>query len=89
MDKKHYEQIYVDAVKREFDALKDEFNNKNDAWDAAYISVAETATPEEVAGYYIVNYKDDALEMWLDNTKNMMLDDDGKEVQRILYRLYI
>lgn len=48
----------------------------------------ERCKTDEVVGYYIVLYGDDALNVWRDNTEQTILSEQDKEVDAILDALY-
>ena len=88
MTKGDYKRIYEEAVKKEFESIKDEFDSEEYAWDVAYNAVDQTASVEEIVGYYVAYYEDNALKQWINNVKEIKLTEQDKEVQRILYELY-
>ena len=71
---KKWEECYLEAVK----------SGSNDPGYDASIAFDEIANAEEVVGYYLVNYTENPLDNWLDNTKGIELNEQDKEVKSIL-----
>lgn len=62
----------------------------NDSDDPSYdatIEFDETANAEEVVGYYLVHHEQNPLGDWNDNTDGIEMDEQDKEVTRILNEL--
>lgn len=88
MTKEDYKRVFEEAVKKEFESIKNEFDSEEYARDVAYDSVIQTANTEEVVGYYITYYEDDALKQWINDMKGIELQGQDKEIQKVLYELY-
>lgn len=84
--KQYYTDAYVQRMDKLIDKLKDlpgyDGTQATEEFEA-------TGSADEVVGYYIFNYADDALKVWKFNTENVELSDQDKEVTKILEQLYI
>lgn len=85
MTKKDYVNKYLTRMQVIESMLKD--IPGYDGTQASY-EFDETATAEEVVGYYIYNETDNALNQWLTNIKGLELTEQDKEVTKILLKLY-
>ena len=74
---KKWEECYLEEVK----------SGSDDPGYDASIAFDEIANAEEVVGYYLVNYTENPLDNWLDNTKGIKLNEQDKEVTSILEKL--
>lgn len=83
-DKNYYTKIYEDRMT----TLYDEYTNEDDPALCATEAFEETATAEEVVGYYLYNEANNALDKWLENTRGIDTDDKDDEVTRILRELF-
>lgn len=101
MTKEEYKDIYIKAVERERDdiiaQIKEDLGDvdidewlRYEIWYAAECSLAEDMNAEEVVGYYIYYYGDDALKMWLTNILLLFsnLTPQDKEVTRLLKEVF-
>ena len=62
-------------------------NGSDDPGYDASMIFEEGCTPEEVVGYYLYYYEDEALRQWKGNIDGIELDEHSKEVDRILKAL--
>jgi hypothetical protein len=84
MDRRYYINKYedrMDEIYRELVGTVDDIDY------ACTMLFDETANAEEVVGYYLINYEWNPLKNWLENTKNLDLTEQDKEVTRILTEL--
>lgn len=89
-DKDYYVEMYNDLYKRCWDDTLFELGVEAERVDVDSIvdeCINDVANEDEIVGYYIKTYKDNALEQWLENTKHETLNKSEKEVTRILERL--
>ena len=88
----HDKSYYLDKFKDKY-AKKEE---KNTAWQenvvydpfSAQERFDEECNAEEIVGYYIYYYEDDALKTWRENIEGRVITDEIREVTRILEYLY-
>lgn len=62
-------------------------NDLHNTSNNADLEFGMTANVEEVVGYYLANYEDQALTIWLENTKYIDLTEEEKTVTTLLYIL--
>lgn len=62
-------------------------NDLHNTSNNADLEFGMTANVDEIVGYYLTNYEDQALNAWLENTKDINLTDQDKEVTTLLYIL--
>jgi hypothetical protein len=62
-------------------------NNYIALYESRMDDLSITANTEEIVGYYLANYEDQALEVWLDNINGLELTDQEKAVTTLLYIL--
>ena len=79
--KKDYVKLYR---KKWEQCLAEENGDPEEAGEA----FEETVNAEEVAGYYIAIYEDEAFRIWKSNTRYKELSAQDREVERILAGLY-
>lgn len=89
-NRRYYLKLYHTKWDECYDRAKkeDPQADEDDIRYYATMTFEEEGNAEEVVGYYICYHGDDALKDWLSNTKGTELSDQGKEVDRILKRLY-
>lgn len=78
-------QKYIDIYNRRMEELLVECDGDMDTVTELF---EETATVDEVVGYYIVWHEEYALSDWLDNIDGIELTEQDKEVDRKLKELY-
>ena len=62
-------------------------NNYIVLYESRIDDLSITANTEEIVGYYLANYEDQALNVWLDNINGLELTKQDKEVTTLLYIL--
>lgn len=94
MDWSHYEkayhvymaQCYHDAINELFGKNSSEFRS-NFKDELANEIFENTANPEQVVGYYLVYYGEEAYKQWSENTSGKKLSEQDKEIDAILSSL--
>ena len=81
-DKKYYVDVYNKMVDDYLDNYKKENGNLNNADSMTYIETAE-----EIIGYYISTYNNEALNVWLENLKYSPVRYTDEEVTKVLTEL--
>lgn len=87
MDKEYYKKRFMEK----WDALYADAENNaenNDPGYTATMEFEECCNADEVVGYYLVYHKDSTLKDWLDNTADVKMTEQDKEVDRILKELF-
>ena len=87
MNKEYYKQQYINALER----IKQKLIALGvDVFDGTAITYEfeKSADAEEVAGYYIYNEGDNALNQWRMSTEDIEMTSLDKTVTKILERLY-
>ena len=84
-----YIKRYEDKLDKCISEAKESMKKLYDDLDDKCIQEAvehfeETANAEEVVGYYLSHYGDDAYKAWEDNTSNIELNDEHKSIGEIL-----
>lgn len=85
MDKNYYIQKYEDRMDEIYRELKEQ--NVDDIDYACTMEFDSTANAEEIVGYYFVNCEWNPLKAWLENTENIEMTEQDKEVTNILMGL--
>ena len=62
-------------------------NNYIVLYESRIDDLSITANTEEIVGYYLANYEDQALNVWVDNINGLELTKQDKEVTTLLYIL--
>lgn len=87
---------YINKYESKFDeCLREAKENNRKAYDdlddkcieEAIEHFEEVANTEEVVGYYLSHYKEDAYTIWSDNTKNIQMTAQDESVEKILSSL--
>ena len=84
-DRVYYQQKYEDRMDEIYRELKEQ--NVDDIDYACTMEFDETANAEEIVGYYLSDGETTALKRWLENTEDIELTEQDKEVTRILTEL--
>lgn len=82
-DKSYYECLYLHRIDELDKEMKDVCGDSYDGTQTA-VEFDQTANAEEIAGYYIYHYKENALRQWLDNIYGLNLTEMDEEVTKIL-----
>lgn len=82
--KQYYTDAYVQKMDKLIDKLKDLPGHDG---TQATEEFEATCTVDEIVGYYLFYYADDALKVWKINTDGIELNEKDKEVTRILEQL--
>ena len=83
--KVYYINAYNDRMDRAYKDMKAEGLDDYDSWQ--YIQDHGDFKPEEVAGYYLEMYEDNALSTWKANTAHKEQEDTIKKVSKILEKV--
>lgn len=95
MDKEYYEEIWNRFWDRCLDSAKAELSelgidpSMDLVIDTATEIFEESANAEQIAGYYIVYHKEDALKDWKTNTEGIRFSEKDNEIDKILEALYL
>lgn len=89
MNKRHYIKQHDKLIDRAINLANVEYTAKGIPEDkrdySNYIADEELgANAQEIAGYYLKNYPDNALEQWKENTRDIQLDKEEQKVAGIL-----
>lgn len=91
-DKEYYVKTFDEKWNRCLKLAKDDIHENGGAADIipdiATEIFEECANAEDVVGYYIAYHGDDALNIWIENTKEIHFSEQDDEVDRILRDLY-
>ena len=82
-------EYYIEKYNKRWNECLEE-TSKSESNDHGYdatILFDETANAEEVVGYYLVNHMKNPLRDWLNNIEGIKLNEQDKEITRILKRL--
>ena len=85
-DRSYYESKYESRMDKIYREMKEE--GVKDIDYACTMEFDQTANAEEVVGYYLENYGDNALKYWKMNTENIEMTEQDKVVTEILERLF-
>lgn len=95
MNKEYYEEIWKRFWDECLDNAKVELNelvidpSMDLVIDTATEIFEESANAEQIAGYYIVYHKEDALKDWKTNTEGINFSEKDNEINKILEALYL
>ena len=95
MDKEYYEKIWKRFWDRCLDNARAELSELgiNPSMDLVNETATEifeeSADAEQIAGYYIVYHKEDALKDWKANTEGIKFSEKDSEINKILEALYL
>jgi hypothetical protein len=89
--KNYYQEIYNKKWNKCLEEARNDIKENSGTVDIGYIATEifeETASAEEVVGYYIDLHGSEALKDWLVNTKGITFTEQDKTVDKILKELY-
>ena len=85
-NRNYYESIYQNRMDEIYREMKEEGVRDIDC--ACTMEFDQTANAEEVVGYYLANYGDNALKDWKANTEDIEMTEQDKTVTEILEQLF-
>lgn len=85
-NRSYYESKYESRMDEIYRELKE--TDMEDIDYACTMEFDETANAEEVVGYYLANYGDNALKDWRANTEGIEMTEQDKVVTEILEQLF-
>lgn len=85
-NRSYYESKYESRMDGIYREMKEE--GVEDIDYACTMEFDQTANAEEVVGYYLANYGDNALKEWKANTEDIEMTEQDKTVTEILEQLF-
>lgn len=90
-DKDYYIRKYNELYKQCWDDILVEYSVEAETTDMGSIvdeHINDIADEDEIVGYYLKIYKERALEQWLENSKDYILNKTEQKVTRILEKFF-
>ena len=89
-DKSYYLDKFKDKIAKCEEEERNNAHQEGVEYDSSFAHERfdEDCNAEEIVGYYIYYYGDDALKTWRDNIEGRVITDEIREVTRILEYLY-
>ena len=89
-DKSYYLDKFKDKIAKCEEEEKNNAHQEGVEYDSSFAQERfdEECNAEEIVGYYIYYYKDDALKTWRENIEGRVITDEIRDVTRILEYLY-